>query len=1044
MIHNIKNSRFSNTPLALTEKVIRRHFPHCEACVAGNMARRPASTSTSTSHVPIIGEEIELDIKVFADHSSFNQHKKSMGGHTCVLTAIDVSSGYHWGHVLRSQSHLERILELIRLDIAFYGRTLKTIRTDNQFITSAITAWARDLSHPPITLLPCIPHEHFQIGLIERFNRTLEDSIVKNMYNKPHITVDFWAMCYEDVIMKANIVGSLQSSRSPYELWTGKTIDMLQTPMLPFGAIVMAHIPLVLQESLGPRSVKTYAIGISLQHDGGLLLFNPSTKRVIIRRTFKTLGPSESIPTSNIYDALCDDDDTEDIHLPLSPLSTTPEIPLDPSSVDSGSELDTYLHLANTLHWDAEDNQLYKTIKVCIELIDNESLIVGYRRPVRENGNFFRKSDADSIPIHIGDIQQMTNTYANRQHTDIIATRAQCSLNNTPCRVHFDLTPHIFIIPEVDSTIPWIYKSYSKIDRKRIKGLYRELYAAFLTIIDIDSVIPSRVPRTMRELHLLSDSNPDKAGYFAALASEIQSLKDMSVYQALPPDVIPTLPKNQIGSSKLIFTKKMHPDGTFDKFKCRLVFRGDRFVDAYNNKTYSGTVMSESVRLMFAIIAEDDLEMLSLDVKTAFLYAPVPTGQTILMRRPTGLSDTDMPEYVSLNKCLYGLPMAPAQFRAHSDSTLRSHGFLPLVSDPRIYIKLLPTGDKLYVLVHVDDFLCAGRDMTALKAVCDDLALVYQINISTAEHYVGMHVTRDRSNRTITLAQPGYIDEMIDDYQINCTSFPATPMIEVPRVSSSHENPALSSKLTELYQSKVGSLLFLANQTRPDILFAVNMASRHSKSPTEKDMVAVDRILQYAAGTSTLGLTFHSGEGIILYGSCDASYGNHDDRKSHSGVTLHIGRNSGSFLSRSKKQTVTADSSTVAEFIAAHVATKEIMWARSLLGELGYPQILPTVLLEDNMSTIHMINNDCNSQKTKHIDIRYNLIREQVKTGNVIMHHLSTHDMISDILTKPIPPGSFAHLRSLILGRSSSDINKIIKAYVTRHRAPVFNRVRRQ
>ena len=77
-----------------------------------------------------------------------------------------------------------------------------------------------------------------------------------------------------------------------------------------------------------------------------------------------------------------------------------------------------------------------------------------------------------------------------------------------------------------------------------------------------------------------------------------------------------------------------------------------------------------------------------------------------------------------------------------------------------------------------------------------------------------------------------------------------------------------------------------------------------------------------------------------------------------------------SLLIEKQKQTVTVDSSTVAELIAAHLATKEIMWARLLLAEMGYPQVNPT---------INIVNNDCNSQKTKHIDIRYDLVREQVK-----------------------------------------------------------------
>ena len=113
--------------------------------------------------------------------------------------------------------------------------------------------------------------------------------------------------------------------------------------------------------------------------------------------------------------------------------------------------------------------------------------------------------------------------------------------------------------------------------------------------------------------------------------------------------------------------------------------------------------------------------------------------------------------------------------------------------------------------------------------------------------------------------------------------------------------------------------------------------------------------------------------GVTLYATVDASYGTHDDRKSHSGCTLHIGVGSGAFLSRSKKQTVAADLSIVAEFIATHLVANEIMWTRALLGEMGHVQLEPTILGEDNMYTIAMINNE-NSIKTKHIEIRFNLI----------------------------------------------------------------------
>ena len=90
-------------------------------------------------------------------------------------------------------------------------------------------------------------------------------------------------------------------------------------------------------------------------------------------------------------------------------------------------------------------------------------------------------------------------------------------------------------------------------------------------------------------------------------------------------------------------------------------------------------------------------------------------------------------------------------------------------------------------------------------------------------------------------------------------------------------------------------------------------------------MKYVDRVLQYIASTPHHGLVFYSKEGVVLYATVVASYSNHEDRKSHSGCTLYIGLISGAFLSRSKKQTVTADCSTVAEVIAAHLATKEII-----------------------------------------------------------------------------------------------------------------------
>ena len=121
------------------------------------------------------------------------------------------------------------------------------------------------------------------------------------------------------------------------------------------------------------------------------------------------------------------------------------------------------------------------------------------------------------------------------------------------------------------------------------------------------------------------------------------------------------------------------------------------------HKPYAGCVMSKTVRLMPAVAATKDMEIGCLDVKSAFLNGDVPNDQYIYMRRPAGLTDVDMSAVIRLTTCSYGLPHALTTFRKHSDTTLRSLGLTPTVSNPRLYVVILTDYSKVYVAVHVDD-----------------------------------------------------------------------------------------------------------------------------------------------------------------------------------------------------------------------------------------------------------------------------------------------------------------------------------------------------
>ena len=109
-------------------------------------------------------------------------------------------------------------------------------------------------------------------------------------------------------------------------------------------------------------------------------------------------------------------------------------------------------------------------------------------------------------------------------------------------------------------------------------------------------------------------------------------------------------------------------------------------------------------------------------------------------------------------------------------------------------------------------------------------------------------------------------------------------------------------------------------------------------------MAAADRLLRYIASASQLGLTFCSHNSpSSLFAYVDSSYDCYTDSKSHSGVSLHLGQHSAAFLYLSKKQTITADLSTVAEFVATHSACQKILWAQNLLRELNFLSSIPTV-----------------------------------------------------------------------------------------------------
>ena len=198
-------------------------------------------------------------------------------------------------------------------------------------------------------------------------------------------------------------------------------------------------------------------------------------------------------------------------------------------------------------------------------------------------------------------------------------------------------------------------------------------------------------------------------------------------------------------------------------------------------------------------------------------------------------------------------------------------------------------------------------------------------------------------------------------------------------------------------------------------------------NPGEEHYKAALHVLRYLRGTSTLGMVYKclplppgAKPRPIIEAYADANWAEADDRISTSGNIIRLidsrfaGQHvEGNFISYvSKRQECVTLSSTEAEYVSAGRCTQTVAWLRRLLDQLGFVQRKPTVLYEDNTGCIVLAGDEVISQRSKHIDIKYHYIRQEVRNGNICMEYLQTTDMNADGLTKNLSFPRFSFLRA--------------------------------
>ncbi|XP_071637520.1 uncharacterized protein [Temnothorax longispinosus] len=187
--------------------------------------------------------------------------------------------------------------------------------------------------------------------------------------------------------------------------------------------------------------------------------------------------------------------------------------------------------------------------------------------------------------------------------------------------------------------------------------------------------------------------------------------------------------------------------------------------------------------------------------------------------------------------------------------------------------------------------------------------------------------------------------------------------------------------------------------SRPDIVFAVNTASKFLNTHTLTHWRAVKKIFAYLVDTVNVGIEYRSGgSDSKLVGFSDADYaGDLEARRSTTGYVYSLAN--GSVTWSSRRQKMVTLSTTKAEYVAASSAAKEAVWLRHLLCEIGHRCENATTLIVDNQSAIKLAKNPEFHERTKHIDVRCHHIREMIENGEIKVVYIPSEMQKADILT---------------------------------------------
>ncbi|GJY70782.1 putative ribonuclease H-like domain-containing protein [Tanacetum coccineum] len=424
--------------------------------------------------------------------------------------------------------------------------------------------------------------------------------------------------------------------------------------------------------------------------------------------------------------------------------------------------------------------------------------------------------------------------------------------------------------------------------------------------------------------------------------------------------------KRAIGT-KWVFRNKKDEKGIVIKNKAILVAQGYTQEEGINyDEVFAPIARIEAIRLFLAYASFKGFVVYQMNFKSAFLYGKI--EEEVYVCQPPGFEDPDYPNRI----------------------------------DKTLFIRR-DKGDILLVQVYVDDIIFGSTK----KSLCTEFEKImykkFQMSsMGKLTFFLGLQVKQKEDG--IFISQDKYVSEIMKKFGFTDVKTVSTPMETKKPVLKDEDGEEVD---VHLYRSMIGSLMYLTS-LRPYIMFAVCACARYQVNPKVSHLYAIKRIFRYLKGQPKLGLWYPKDSPFDLVAYTYSDYvGASLDRKSTTGGCQFLGSRLISW--QCKKQTVVANSTTEAEYVAASSCYGQVLWIQNQLLDYGY-NFLHTKIFIDNNSSICIIKNPVFHSKTKHIEIRHHFIRDCSEKKLIQMVKIYTDTNVADLLTKAFIVSRFQFL----------------------------------